>query len=217
MITADDPRLRLVAVTDDLRDGVAGLVSRAQAAERGGATMLLLRLKHADALVQVEVGRALVSALAIPVVVSERFDVALACGAAGVHLGETSMPVVAVRHGVPADFLVGSSVSSASDLERAASADYVTIGPVSDAGSEAMGVEGFRRLARACGRPAVAIGGIDAALMPLLREAGASGVAVIRAVLGAADVAGAARALVAAWRGEVTVVPGTDEAPDHAG
>ena len=72
MIDIHDPRLQLCAITDDLRDGVAGLVARAVAAERGGATMVQLRLKHADARTQVEVGRALVSALAIPVIVNER-------------------------------------------------------------------------------------------------------------------------------------------------
>ena len=200
MITPDDPRLRLLVVTDDLRDGVAGLVARAQAAERGGATMVLLRLKHADAASQVEACRALVAGLGIPVLVSERFDVALAGGAAGVHLGESSMPVVAVRQVVPAGFLVGGSVSSASDLERASQADFVTIGPVVASGdAESLGIEGFRRLARACGRPSVAIGGVDAALVPALRAAGARGVAVIRAVLGAEDVEAAARALSAAW------------------
>ena len=101
---------------------------------------------------------------------------------------------------MPAGFLVGGSVSSASDLERASQADFVTIGPVVASGdAESLGIEGFRRLARACGRPSVAIGGVDAALVPALRAAGARGVAVIRAVLGAEDVEAAARALSAAW------------------
>ena len=192
-----DPRLRLVAITDDLRDGVDGLVTRALSAERGGATMLLLRLKHADAHALVEVGRALVAALRIPVVVSERLDVALAIGAAGVHLNASSMPVIAVRTQVAAGFLIGGSISEAGDLERAASADYVTVGPVFGAGVMSLGVEGFRRLALASGRPAIAVGGIDAESAMLARAAGATGVAVIRFVLGAADPAAAATALLA--------------------
>ncbi len=199
MINHDDPRLRLCAITDDLRDGTEGLVLRAQAAERGGATMVLLRLKHADAVTLVEVGRALVRGLTVPVIVSERLDVALACGAAGVHLTSSSMPVVAVRTQVPPTFLVGGSVSIASDLESAELADYVTIGPVLGAGDASLGVEGFHRLAVACSRPAIAIGGIDAESAASLRGAGASGVAVIRAVLGASDPGVAASALVAAF------------------
>ncbi len=203
MITTDDARLCLLAITDDLRDGVEGLVARARSAERGGATMLLLRLKHADARTVVEVGRALVSSLRIPVIVSERLDVALACGAAGVHLTAHSVPVVAIRPHVPAGFLIGGSISAAEDLESASPADYVTIGPVFGDPSASIGVDAFRRFVLASGRPAVAIGGIDAANAASVRAAGAAGVAVIRAVLGADDPAQAAASLVAAMSGEV--------------
>jgi thiamine-phosphate pyrophosphorylase len=196
MMEHTDPRLRLMAITDDLRDGSAGLALRAQAAVRGGATMVLLRLKHVDASTLVEAGTALVRAVPVPVVVSERLDVALACGAAGVHLAATSMPVQAIRPHVPAGFLIGGSVSGASDLERAQLADYVTIGPVFGDAGDVLGLEGFTRLSRACGRPAVAVGGIVPANVGSVRAAGASGVAVIRAVLGVADPEAAARLLV---------------------
>jgi thiamine-phosphate pyrophosphorylase len=196
MMELTDPRLRLMAITDDLRDGSAGLALRAQAAVRGGATMVLLRLKHVDASTLVEAGTALVRAVPVPVVVSERLDVALACGAAGVHLTATSMPVQAIRPHVPPDFLIGGSVSAASDLEGAQLADYVTIGPVFGDAGDVLGLEGFTRLWRACGRPAVAVGGVVPANVASVREAGASGVAVIRAVLGEADPEAAARLLV---------------------
>lgn len=195
MMEHHDPRLRLCVVTDDLRDGTAGLVTRALAAERGGATMLLLRLKHVGAHALVEVGRALVSALTLPVIVSERLDVALACGAAGVHLTATSMPIAAIRPQVDASFLLGGSVSTAADLNSAALADYVTIGPVFGAGDASLEVAGFRRLASACGRPVVAIGGLTTTSAGEICSAGASGVAVIRDVLGAADPEMAARTL----------------------
>jgi thiamine-phosphate pyrophosphorylase len=195
MIEHDDPRLRLCVVTDDLRDAVTGLVDRVRAAERGGASMVLLRLKHADARTLVEAGRALVAAVGIPVVVSERLDVALACGAAGVHLSRGSMPVVAIRSQLPAGMLVASSVSSDDDLAAAREADFVTIGPVFGVGPGVLGVDGFRRLAAAAGRPAIAIGGIDAERAMLVRQAGASGVAVIGQVMASADPAIAAAAL----------------------
>jgi thiamine-phosphate pyrophosphorylase len=197
MIPNDDPRLRLVAITDDLRDGVDGLVSRARSAENGGVTMLLLRLKHADAHVLVEVGRALIAALQIPLVVNERLDVALAIGASGVHLNTGSMPVIAIRQHVTAGFLIGGSISDAADLGSTVLADYVTIGPVFGAGATSLGAEGFRRLALASGRPAIAVGGIDAETARSVRAAGAAGVAVIRSVFGSADPAAAATALLA--------------------
>jgi len=199
MSELNDPRLRLCVVTDDLRDGPSGLVHRALAAERGGATMVLLRLKHAHALELVEAGRALVSALRIPMVVSDRLDVALSCGAAGVHLGAGSMPVVALRSHVPVGFLIGASVSDAADLEQAALADYITIGPVLAAGNAGMGLAAFTALAASCARPVLAIGGVDAASVPALRAAGASGIAVIGAVLGAPDPEAAAASLAAAF------------------
>lgn len=195
MIEHDDPRLHLCAVTDDLRDGPTGLVSRCASAERGGASMVLLRLKHADARTLVEVGRLLVTTLAIPVIVSERLDVALACGAAGVHLTSGSMPVVALRAQVGAGFLIGGSISTAADLAAAQAADYVTIGPVFGAAEVSLGLDGFRRLATAAGRPAIAIGGIDATTAASARTGGASGVAAIRAILGVDDPAVAAAAL----------------------
>ncbi len=200
MIETGDPRLQLCAITDDLRDGSDGLVRRALAGERGGVTMVLLRLKHADARAVVEVGRALVSSLRIPVIVSERLDVALACGAAGVHLTSRSVPVVALRPHVHENFLIGGSISTAEDVEHASHADYVTIGPVFGDASSAIGIDAFRRFAIACGRPAIAIGGIEPANLAVLPGAGSAGVAVIRAVFGADDPSLAATQLMDAMQ-----------------
>lgn len=196
----DPAVLRLLAITDDLRDGPAGLVERARAAVRGGATMIQLRLKVATARELVEVARALVAAVPAPVLVNDRADVALAAGAAGVHLGVDDLPVEAVRSFSPPGFIIGASFGGEDELAHAAGADYVGIGPVhetaskSDAGT-AIGVAGFSRLARLIGVPAVAIGGVGVADAPELMRAGAAGVAVIRAVFGAPDPEAAAREL----------------------
>ena len=198
----DPGTLTLLAITDDLRDGRDGLVARAVAAARGGATMIQLRLKDADARLQVEVARALVTALppSVPMIVNDRADVALAAGAAGVHLGTEDLPVEAVRRIAPANFIVGASVGCDAEVAGARGADYVGIGPVygtaskPDAGA-AIGVEEFARLARRTGLPAVAIGGVDPSNAAPLIAAGARGVAVIRAVFGAADAEAAARAI----------------------
>jgi thiamine-phosphate pyrophosphorylase len=194
----NEEMLRLIAITDDLRDGVEGLVARAAAAVRGGATMVQLRLKDAEPRTLVEVARALVRALDAPVVVNDRVDVALAAEAAGVHVGHEDLPVAAVRAIVPKTFIVGASVGGDVDVANAAGADYVGIGPVFatasklDAG-EPLGLAELTRLARICALPAVAIGGIDAGNAGSVMRAGASGIAVIRAVLSAADPQRAAR------------------------
>ena len=201
----DARTLRLVAITDDLRDGAAGLVVRAQAAVRGGATMIQLRLKDADARTLVEVARSLVKALppGVPLVVNDRLDVALASGAAGVHVGPDDLPAAAVRRLVPPTFVIGASVGSDAEIALAQGADYVGIGPVYDTVSKAdagnaIGPVTFSRLARACKLPAVAIGGLDAGNAAGVMIAGATGVAVIRAVMGSTDPEAAARALRAA-------------------
>ncbi|MEO7134865.1 MAG: thiamine phosphate synthase, partial [Vicinamibacterales bacterium] len=122
-----------------------------------------LRLKHADARTLVEVGRTLVAQVGAPVLVNDRLDVALACGAIGVHLGADDLPVDAARRVAPAGFVIGTSVGEESEVENARAADYVGVGPVYatltklDAG-EAIGLVRFTELARQSGRPAVAIG-----------------------------------------------------------
>lgn len=196
----DPDSLRLVAITDDLRDGIAGLVERARSAERGGATMVQLRLKTVDARTLVAVGTALVDALAVPVLVNDRIDVALACGAAGVHLGFDDIPVRAARRIVPPGFVLGASVGADAEVANGREADYVGIGPVyataskPDAGA-AIGLGELARLAALCGRPAVGIGGITSANAANVIGAGVAGVAVIQGVFGRATPETAAAAL----------------------
>jgi thiamine-phosphate pyrophosphorylase len=190
--------LALIAITDTRLD----LVARARAAVRGGATMIQLRLKDADPRTLTEIGRALVTALDVPVIVNDRADVALACGAAGAHLGADDVPVAALRPVVPPGFILGASAGTDAELDAATGADYVGIGAVYTTGSKAdagtaIGVAEFTRLAaraRERGIPAVAVGGITAGTAGALRSAGAVGVAVISAIFGARDPETAARA-----------------------
>lgn len=198
----DPELLRLLAITDDLRDGREGLVARARAAVRGGATMIQLRLKDADARTQVEVARALLAALPpeVPLIVNDRADVALAAGAAGVHVGADDLPAAAVRRIAPEGFIIGASVGCDAEVEGARDADYVGIGPVFATGSkadagEAIGIAEVARLAARCALPAVAIGGIDASTAAAVMESGVRGVAVVRAVFSATDPREAARAI----------------------
>ena len=169
--------------------------------------MIQVRLKDAPPSEIVALARALVGALAVPVIVNDRVDIALAAGAAGAHLGQEDPPLDRLRPHVPPGFLLGLSVGSPGEAERGRAwpADYWSVGPCfgtankPDAGAS-LGAEGFGRLARLApaGTPVIGIGGVTAANAPALVRAGAAGVAVIGAVWGARDPAAATRELRAA-------------------
>ena len=195
--------IRLIAITDNVRDGQAGLIERAAAAAHGGATCIQLRLKDVSARDLAGLAAELVRSIGVPVIINDRADVALAVGAAGVHLGADDIPVSAVRSFAPPGFVIGASVGSDNEIRNAKGADYVGIGPVYATGSKkdagkAIGVDGFARLAVATGLPAVAIGGITPANARAVIEAGATGIASIASVFGASDPLAAAREMVSA-------------------
>jgi thiamine-phosphate pyrophosphorylase len=200
----DPASLRIIAITDSLRDGIEGLTTRAMAAVLGGATMLQLRLQEETPRTLVEVARALRAiAPRVPLLVNDRVDVALAAGAQGVHVGVDGIAPQALRRILPREFIIGVSVGDDADVARAEWADYAGIGPVfgaasRDGGVATIGIDRFRELARACGIPAVAIGGVSAENVSQVMAAGASGVAVISALFASSDPMQAARALRAA-------------------
>ena len=193
-------------VTDDVLIAGRDLVALALAAERGGVTSVQLRLKRASARQLADAARALVRALRVPVLVNDRPDVAIAAGAAGVHLGPDDPPVDLARRIVPAGFVIGASVGSEAEAASAAAADYWGIGPwrstrtKHDAGG-GLGARGFRRLlALAGGKPAIAIGGIAPEDVPLVLREGGQGVAVASGILREEDVESAVRRYVEAGR-----------------
>lgn len=196
-----DPRsLTLVAITDGLDAGADALIARAEAAVRGGATMVQLRLKDVDARTQAGIARRLVAVVPVPVIVNDRVDIAMAAGAAGVHVGAEDLPVAAVRRIAPVEFIVGASVGSDAEVAGSLGADYVGVGPVyatdskADAGA-ALGIAEMVRLALACRVPAVAIGGITSDNAAPVIETGVAGIAVIRSLFRAHDPEWAARSL----------------------
>jgi thiamine-phosphate pyrophosphorylase len=142
----------------------------------------------------------------LPLLINDRADVALACGAAGVHLGQDDLPLPEARRILGAERVIGVSVNTleeALDAERAG-ADYVGLGPVFPTSTKetrlaVVGPEGVARLKAALTIPVVAIGGITAANAPSLARAGADGIAVVSAILGAADARRAAAALRSAF------------------
>jgi thiamine-phosphate pyrophosphorylase len=195
--------LALVAIADTLRDGLEELVARSLSAVRSGATAVHLRLKGEDSRTLLDACRALVAALAVPVIVHDRADVAIAARAAGVHLSPAEMPTSAVRGIVRKGMFIGASVGSDADLQLARAADYVSIGPVFARGArtsdaDAIGIDEFARLARMVEVPVVAVGGIGADNARSVLAAGAAGVAVITGAYAKAEAAQAIRALRAA-------------------
>lgn len=186
--------VRLMLVTDDRLVRGRDLVRLAQAAERGGATSVQLRLKQATARELAQLVRALVQALRIPVLVNDRPDIAIAAGAAGAHLGPDDMPIGLVRRIAPPGFVLGASVGSETEAARAGGADYWGIGPwrptpTKDDAGTGLGADGFSRLLRlAAGKPALAVGGVTPEDVPVILQAGGKGVAVVSGILGAKDV-----------------------------
>jgi len=179
-------------------------VAACRQAVAGGATIVQVRLKDAPAREVLALARSLVEALAVPVIVNDRVDVALAAGAAGAHLGQDDPPLDRLRPHVPAGFLLGLSVGTPAEAERGRGwpADYWSVGPCfatankPDAGAP-LGAEGFARLARLAprGTPVIGIGGVTPENAGDIARGGAAGVAVIGAVWSASDPAAAARAL----------------------
>lgn len=199
-----DPKiLRLVAITDDVEDQRSTLVDRVAAAVRGGATSVQVRLKRATPREVVEITKAIVSKVGVPVIVNDRADIALASGAAGVHVGEADLPVIAIRRFAPAGFIIGASLGAEAELANAKEADYVGIGPLfatdtKDDAGRAIGIDGFRKFAGLAGRPAVAVGGLTADRAAQVMAAGGAGVAVINAIFKGDDPESAARSIAAA-------------------
>ena len=181
-------------------------VEQARAALAGGACVVQLRAKHAtdrQALAWAESIRALATAHAALFFVNDRFDLALAAGADGVHLGQHDLSPACVPASARAQLLVGRSTHT---LEQARVAcgepvDYVAFGPLFGTTSkhseyEARGLDALAEVVRIVApRPVVAIGGIDAARAADVVRAGAAAVCVISAVAGAPDPEAAARTL----------------------
>ena len=120
-----------------------------------------------------------------PILVNERFDVAVAAGAKGVQLTSKSIPAEVVRRAVPAGFLIG--VSTHSDQEvldaKAAGADFAVFGNVfgTPGKGEPVGIGGLATVCKAAGElPVIAVGGIDGSNAGSVIAAGAAGFAAIR-------------------------------------
>jgi thiamine-phosphate pyrophosphorylase len=186
------------------------LLGIVDAAVQGGVTVVQLRAKALPFREFLDLGLRAADRLAgtgVPLLINDRMDIALACGAAGVHLGQEDMPVPQARRILGRDKTIGVSVNTPEEALRAEreGADYVGASPAyattsKETGLAVLGPEGVRRIKRAVRIPVVAIGGINAGNSAALADSGADGIAVISAVLGAPDARRAAEDLRKAFK-----------------
>jgi thiamine-phosphate pyrophosphorylase len=192
-------------ITDRALCGSRGVTAVVQAAIAGGVSIVQLRDPEAKTGRLVDEARALLRLLrpaGIALIVNDRVDVALAADADGVHVGQLDMPVADARKLLGPDRILGLSISSLAELERAQldGVDYLGVGPIfaTQTKPDAAPPIGLAELAQIVARtrlPVAAIGGIHPANAAQTIEAGAVGVAVVSAICAASDPAGATREL----------------------
>jgi len=199
------PRYDLYVITDPSLSRGRSHADVARAALEGGADAIQIRDKSSPAYnlscVVAEI-QPIARKFGAPLLVNDRVDVALAMGADGAHVGQEDLPAREARRLLPRPRLLGVSVSTREEAKRAQKegADYLGVGPVfatatkPDAG-EPLGLDRLAEIAGAATIPVVAIGGITIDNVTRVFEAGASGAAVVSAVVSAEDVTAAARAL----------------------
>jgi thiamine-phosphate pyrophosphorylase len=202
--------LRVYALVDPEHAGGHALADLARLVAQGGATLVQLRDKRSETRRMVEHARAIKAALApfnIPLLINDRVDVALACSADGVHVGQGDMAVDDARRLLGRDAIIGLSIKTTAQAEAAPVdiLDYVGVGGVfattsKDNTSAPIGTAGLARIAdilrrRAPGFPVCGIAGIDAGNAADVIAAGADGVAVISALSLKPDPQAAAREL----------------------
>lgn len=195
-------RLYLVTPVVDGLDAFLGAVLE------GGVDIVQLRDKRLEArelLAAAAVVRRRTSEAGALFVVNDRVDLAIAAGADGVHLGQADLPVRVARAQLGPEPLIGLSTHRFEEWGDAdPEADYLGVGPVfatpTKPGRPAVGLELVNRAAGAVRRPWFAIGGIDQANIAQVVDAGATRVAVVRALTDAPDPSGAAAGLLRALR-----------------
>jgi thiamine-phosphate pyrophosphorylase len=173
---------------------IAGGEDTIQLREKGGDARRLLRIARKL--------RVLTRQSGIIFIVNDRMDIALACGADGVHLGQGDLDAGTARQLAPTGFIIGVSVGTVEEAVRAEreGADYIALSPLfptrskEDAGP-GHGLSRLMEIRQATALPLIAVGGIGPENAAGVIAAGADGVAVISAVVDQPDIAAAARDL----------------------
>jgi thiamine-phosphate pyrophosphorylase len=195
----------LYFVTDRGLCGEKPLAEVVLQAIRGGASCVQLREKEVSTRFFVEEAlriKALMAPYQVPLIINDRLDVALAVGAEGVHVGQEDMPYETARRLMGAKAIIGLSVETWEDVERAESldCDYLGVSPVFATPTktdtkEPWGLDGLARIRAYSRHPLVGIGGLHAGNAEAAVMAGADGIAVVSAICASPDPFQASRGL----------------------
>lgn len=189
--------LSLYLVTDRSLSLGRSLESVVFDAAEGGVTMVQLREKDCSTLEFYQQAMLLKECLRpyrIPLIINDRLDIALACDAEGLHIGQSDIPYDIARKLLGKDKIIGLSVECLQDAVDAneLDVDYIGISPVFGTPTKtdtapALGLEGIREIVKISRHPAVGIGGINQTNAADIIEAGADGISVVSAIMSATD------------------------------
>lgn len=187
-----------------------GMVKTAELAVEGGATIVQLRApqwkKRRRYECAIELKKVL-SAYHVPLIIDDDVDIAIACDAAGVHVGQKDLPVDIVRKMMGPDKIVGLSINTIDEMRLVDPkiVDYVGIGPIFSTSTKPdaaapIGFDGLCELIKLSPVPAVAIGGIKKRHVKEVVQAGAQGLAVVSAICGQSSPLECAKELSHLWK-----------------
>lgn len=163
----------------------------------GGVTMVQLREKECSSAEFYHLAvslKKLLEPYKIPLIINDRLDIALACDAEGLHIGQSDLPYSVARKIMGNDKIIGLSVENIQDVIDAneLDVDYIGISPVFDTNtktdtSTALGIEGVREITKISVHASVGIGGINQSNTKDIIQAGANGISVVSAIMSADD------------------------------
>ena len=200
----DKRHMLLYAVTDRAWTGKQTLYEQVEAALKGGVTCVQLREKELDETAFLQEAKelcALCRRYGVPFLVNDNVEIAIACGADGIHVGQEDLAVGEVRRRVGENMILGVSVHTVEEARQAVrdGADYLGLGAVFPTSTktdvEQMPNETLRAICDAVDVPIVAIGGINRGNILRLAGSGVDGVALVSAIFSAEDIEGTCREL----------------------
>lgn len=191
------PDYSIYLVTDDGCLQGRALLDCVREALEGGVTLVQYRAKTASSAEMYAEAlqlKALCDSFNVPLIINDRLDIAMAVGAAGVHLGQDDLPCAAARKILGEDYLIGVSAHNPAEAKAAlqSGADYLGCGAVFGTATKAdvqkLGTEGLAAICREKGLPVVGIGGVTADNYREVRAAGADGAAIVSGILAQPDI-----------------------------
>lgn len=191
------PDYSIYLVTDDGCLQGRALIDCVREALEGGVTLVQYRAKTASSAEMYAEAlqlKALCDSFNVPLIINDRLDIAMAVGAAGVHLGQDDLPCAAARKILGEDYIIGVSAHNPAEAKAAlqSGADYLGCGAVFGTATKAdvkkLGTEGLEAICKAKGLPVVGIGGVTADNYREVRTAGSDGAAIVSGILAQPDI-----------------------------